>query len=114
MLNLFTKLREKFINDNNPEREDDEKALDEQEKKANELLMVKELLATPEGKVLKNWLIDEIETIIKGLIFSTKQEDDKRDKLISDLKSYVDLFNKLRVDSELDAIRQYLESLLKD
>ncbi len=108
---MISKVKEKFLTNDNPDIEDDTHTFEEQERRIDDLEQVKEILDSSGGKVIKRWLTDEIDAKMRQLL-ATKIGDSERDSLISDLKSHVDLFNKLKVDDELDGIREYLNSLL--
>lgn len=111
-LDLLKNIKDKYLTDENPNLEDDKKFVDIQERHVTELLKIQSLLQTEGGKILKKWLLGEMEMKIKGII-APNTEIPHREELISDLRALLALFNKLKVDSELDGVQQHLQGLLE-
>ena len=104
MLNLIAKLRDKFINDQNPNKELDEQMLDSQQEFAQELQAIKNLLDNEQGgKVLKDWVIERILKEIQILLPDQPH-----------LRAYFDLYNKLSINSALEGLRKDLEAKLEE
>lgn len=95
--NLLSKAKELFTS------EEDQKRLAVTEQHAQDIEAIKDLANSDGGKLLLKDLVNDFFSTLKNLI------ETREDKYISDLKSIMDMINKLSVNQELEAIRSYLE-----
>lgn len=86
---------------------EDQESLALTEKRASEMQAIKDLSTTDGGKALINSLVSDFFTAVDNLIKT------REDRYISDIKSVMDMINKLSVNQELDALRSYLEDKIK-
>ncbi len=88
------------------EKEDQDK-LAKTEERARELMAINELSTSDGGKALIKSLVTDFFTAVDNLIKT------REDHYISDIKSIMDMINKLSVGHELDALSSYLEERIK-
>lgn len=101
MWNLLSKAKEIFTT------QEDQKTLADIKQQAMDLQDIQITMDSDGGKKLKQMIVNDFFTALNKLI------ETREDKYISDIKSLMDLINKLNVNQDFDGIRQYLEDKME-
>lgn len=86
---------------------EDQASLKLTEARVLELEAIKDFASSEVGKIIIKSLVTDFFTALDNIIKT------REDRYISDLKSIMDMINKLSVNQELDALSSYLEDRIK-